>query len=353
MNNANHATDRSIMGWQRRRFLKLGSLALGSAAISTQVDPLAQSKPTTNQSSPSKLRIAAISDLNGAYGATTYDPEVSQAIALMERWQPDLVLCAGDIVAGQKRSLSREDIKAMWAGFDREIMSALQKFPFAPTIGNHDGSGALHQGEFIFQRDREIAAAYWQDRQNRLGIELLDSRRFPFTYSFRHQNIFFLVWDASTGKIPDTDLAIARENLASQAAQTADLRMVLGHLPLYAVGVGRDRPGDVLQDADQLRSLLERHRASTYICGHHHAYFPGEVGKLQTLHAGNLGSASRAWIGSDRVSPKTATLIDIDRTTQTTAYTTYNMATEQAIALDQIPQKIVAHNGTIQRRDLA
>lgn len=341
------------MGWQRRRFLKLGSLALGGAAISTQLSPLAQRQPTTNQSSPFQVRIAVISDLNGAYGSTTYDREVRQAIALIKRWQPNLVLCAGDMVAGQKRSLSRKEIKAMWAGFDREIMSTLQEFPFAPTIGNHDGSGALHQGEFIFQRDREIAAAYWQNRKDRLGIELLDSRRFPFTYSFRHQNIFLLVWDASTSKIPDTDLAIARENLASQSAQTADLRIVLGHLPLYAVGVGRDRRGDVLQDADRLRSLLERHGVGTYICGHHHAYFPGQVGKLQTLHAGNLGSASRAWIGSDRVSPKTATLIDIDRATSTTAYTTYNMATEQAIALDQLPQKIVAHNGTIQRRDVA
>jgi predicted phosphodiesterase len=345
--------NRTIMGWQRRRLLKIGTLALGSAAISTQVGPLAQSKPKTNQSSPSKLRIAVISDLNGAYGSTTYDREVRQAIARMRRWQPDLVLCAGDMVAGQKRSLSREQIKAMWAGFDREIMNALQGFPFAPTIGNHDGSGALHRGEFIFQRDREIAAEYWQNRQDRLGIELLDSRRFPFTYSFRHQNIFLLVWDASTGKIPATDLAIARENLGSQAAQKADLRIVLGHLPLYAVGVGRDTGGDVLQDADQLRSLLERHRVSTYICGHHHAYFPGQVGKLQTLHAGNLGSASRAWIGSDRVSPKTATLIDIDRPTQTTTYTTYNMETEQAIALEQLPTKIIASNGEIKRRDLA
>lgn len=340
------------MGWQRRRFLKLSTLALGSAALGSQLGPRATSKQSNNNA-PSHRRIAVISDLNGAYGSTTYDPEVSQAIALIRRWQPDLVLCAGDMVAGQKRSLSRREIEAMWAGFHREIGEKLNNIPFAPTIGNHDGSGARRGGEFLFQRDREIAADYWQNRQNRLGIELLDSRRFPFTYSFRHQNIFFLVWDASTARIPPADIAIAQENLTSAAAQKADLRVVMGHLPLYAVGVGRDTGGDVLHDANQLRSLLERHGVRTYICGHHHAYFPGQVGKLQTLHAGNLGSASRAWIGTNRVSPKTATLIDIDPQSQTTAYTTYNIATEEAIAREQLPQKIVAPNGEIKRQDLA
>ncbi len=340
------------MGWPRRRFLKLSTLSLVGTALSSSGGPLVQSQPPAPPVADTKLRIAVISDLNGAYGSTTYAPEVTRAIARIRQWQPDLVLCAGDMVAGQKRSLSREQIAAMWSGFDREVMLNLAEFPFAPTMGNHDASGARQQGEPIFQREREIAAAYWQNRQDRLGIELLDRRRFPFTYSFRHQNIFCLVWDASTGRIPEPDLAIARENLASQAAQQANLRFVMGHLPLYAVGVGRDRPGDVLQEADRLRSLLERYRVRTYICGHHHAYFPGRTGNLETLHAGNLGSASRVWIGTDRRSPKTVTLLDIQPSNCSITYTTYDMESDRAIALPQLPRQIVAHNGETYRRDL-
>jgi hypothetical protein len=66
-----------------------------------------------------------ISDLNGAYGSTDYDPEVDQAIALMPFWNPDLVLCSGDMIAGQRTSLTRVQIQAMWAAFDRHVAAPL------------------------------------------------------------------------------------------------------------------------------------------------------------------------------------------------------------------------------------
>ena len=54
-----------------------------------------------------------ISDLNSQYGSTNYEPEVDRAIALIPDWQPDLVLCGGDMIAGQKQSLTESQIQAI------------------------------------------------------------------------------------------------------------------------------------------------------------------------------------------------------------------------------------------------
>ncbi|HEY9859361.1 MAG TPA: metallophosphoesterase, partial [Candidatus Obscuribacterales bacterium] len=91
------------------------------------------------------VRIAVISDLNSQYGSTTYEAEVDKAIALIPAWQPDLVLCGGDMVAGQSQSLSDAEVQAMWAAFDRHIGAPLRKakLPYGFTVGNHDASAAL------------------------------------------------------------------------------------------------------------------------------------------------------------------------------------------------------------------
>ena len=73
------------------------------------------------------FRIVVISDLNSQYGSTEYEPEVKNAIALMSQWQPDLVLCGGDAIAGQKASLTKSQIKAMWSSFDRHIAAPLRE----------------------------------------------------------------------------------------------------------------------------------------------------------------------------------------------------------------------------------
>lgn len=56
------------------------------------------------------VRLVVISDLNSAYGSTDYDPEVDKGLALVPFWQPDLVICGGDMVAGQQASLTAAEI---------------------------------------------------------------------------------------------------------------------------------------------------------------------------------------------------------------------------------------------------
>ncbi|MEO1005006.1 MAG: metallophosphoesterase, partial [Cyanobacteria bacterium J06638_38] len=127
------------------------------------------------------LRIVVISDLNSQYGSTEYEPEVKQAIALMPQWQPDLVLCGGDMIAGQKASLTPGQIKSMWAAFDRYVAFPLREagIPFGFTIGNHDGSGAIKNQSLVFQTERELAQAYWHQHQDQLGLNFIDRANFP------------------------------------------------------------------------------------------------------------------------------------------------------------------------------
>ncbi|MEM9770406.1 MAG: metallophosphoesterase, partial [Cyanobacteria bacterium P01_D01_bin.73] len=107
----------------RRQFLtrfiagSLGVTGLGSLFLSGEDTPsIAQSSPkqpggqlnkTGQKLEPPPMQIATLSDLNGPYGSTIYRKEVHQAIKRILDGSPALVLCAGDMVAGQKRGLTR------------------------------------------------------------------------------------------------------------------------------------------------------------------------------------------------------------------------------------------------------
>lgn len=300
------------------------------------------------------IRIALISDLNSQYGSITYEPEVDLAISLIPQWQPDLVLCGGDMIAGQKRSLTEAQIKAMWAAFDYHITVPLRQagIPFGFTIGNHDGSGATANGKLSFARERELATAYWQNTKHNPGLDFIDKAGFPFYYSFTQKEIFYLVWDASTDKIPPEVLTWAENSLKSPAAKQAKMRVAIGHLPLYAVAVGRDNQGNYLANAEALQSLLEKYGVQLYISGHHHAYYPGKRGRLELLHAGALGSGPRKLLNSNLLPQKTLTILDLKLYPISLTYTTYNMKTLKAIDIKTLPEKITAPNGIVWRRDV-
>jgi predicted MPP superfamily phosphohydrolase len=311
---------------------------------------------TENLDNPPRkdFRIVVISDLNSQYGSIEYDPEVEQAIALIPQWQPDLVLCSGDMIAGQKSTLTQSQIEAMWAAFDGHITAPLRKnnLPFGFTIGNHDGSGAIVNGESVFENERELAKAYWNHIKSDLSLNLVDQANFPFYYSFKDHEIFFLVWDASTDKISSEQLAWVTKTLASKAAKQAKMRIAIGHLPLYAIAEAKNKPGEYLAEAEKLRSLLEQNQVHTYISGHHHAYYPGKKGQLELLHAGVLGQGARQLIGSNLPPRKTITVVDIEIATAQTVYTTYDLETLETIQLQELPPSITGNNGMIIRRDL-
>ena len=300
------------------------------------------------------VRIVLISDLNSAYGSTDYIDQVKQAIAFVPDWEPDLVLCSGDMVAGQSNSLSASEIAAMWQGFDKYIAAPIRKakLPFGFTIGNHDASGSVSGGQYAFESDRNAATKYWNDPKHDANLKFVDRAGFPFYYSFQQNDIFFLIWDASTATIPSEQLRWAEKSLASETAQNAKLRIAIGHLPLYAVAKGRETAGNYLDDADRLRALLEKYNVHTYISGHHHAYYPAHKGKLELLHAGVLGDGPRRLLSGDLAPNRTISVIDIKFTNSETIYTTYDMDTLKVVDQSTLPRYIDAPNGRITRRDL-
>lgn len=332
------------------------------AAVQTSVAELSASPipipGTENLYNPPRgdVRLMVISDLNSAYGSTDYEPEVDQGIKFAAFWQPDMVLCSGDMVAGQDPSLTPDQIRAMWEAFDQHVAAPLRdaNFPYGFTIGNHDASGALSiGGAFLFQQERNLANEYWDNPDHDPGVQFVDRYEFPFYYTFEYKDIFFLAWDGSASHIPPAKLDWVEQTLASPKAQQAKMRILLGHLPLYAVAVGRNEPAETLENADQLREMLEKYNVHTYISGHDHAYYPARKGELQLLHTGILGSGPRPLLESELAPRKTLTIVDINFDSPAlTTYTTYDMKTMQLIQLEELPRFLTSHNGVVMRRDV-
>ena len=297
------------------------------------------------------FRIVVISDLNSQYGSTEYEPEVSTAISLIPQWEPNLILCGGDMIAGQKASLSKSQIKSMWAAFDRHVAAPLKKYdiPFGFTIGNHDGSGAIKEETLVFERERELAEAYWQAQDTRLNF--IDRANFPFYYTFKQDDIFFLVWDASTAQISTQQLNWVEQSLQSPVAQQASARIVLGHLPLYPVAKTKNKPGEYLAEGEKLRSLLSENRVFGYVSGHHHVYYPGKIENLKLLHAGALGQGERQLIASELQPQKTLVVMDLNLSQMLPTYTAYDATTWKQIPLEKLPDSIPYSQGKIWRYD--
>ncbi|BAC87997.1 metallophosphoesterase family protein [Gloeobacter violaceus] len=362
----------------RRRLLLLGGFSLGAVGVgvaAARLWPAGGARPTTTPGADNAqaalprpvgpqgmfapprgdVRLVVISDLNSYYGSVEYEPQVTRAIALIPGWKPDIVLCGGDLVAGQSPSLKRERLLAMWAAYDRLIGAPLRKarLPFGFTVGNHDAScERAIRGNYLYKLERDVTAGYWRDPAHDSGLAFIDRGEFPFYYTFAANDIFYLVWDASCARIPAEQLAWAEKALASAPAQNAKLRVAIGHLPLYAVAVGRDEPGEILDNAEKLRMLLERYRVHTYISGHHHSYYPAYRGQLQLLHAGALGSGPRPLIDGNLRPWHPLTVIDIDMATLATTYTTYDMETLKVFDIARLPRMLSGPTGAVFRRDV-
>ena len=141
----------------------------------------------------------------------------------------------------------------MWDSFALTVLTPVRQagLPFLPAVGNHDGSPG-------FDADRSAVRRFWTPRRQALGLHFVDPGDFPFHYSARQDDVFWLVWDASSGRIPASQLSWARQQLASPEAQQARMRLVVGHLPLVGVSQGRDRAGETLDQAAVVQSLLEQ-----------------------------------------------------------------------------------------------
>ncbi|MCC5915255.1 MAG: metallophosphoesterase [Balneolaceae bacterium] len=295
------------------------------------------------------IRIVVIADMNESYGSTHYDLYVDSSLYWIDRWQPDAILTGGDHIAGQSLDLEEETIYAMWEAFDEVIAQPIYDMgiPFGVTMGNHDASGS---GSFDHERD--IAEEYFTQSPTHLNFQNND--HFPFYFSFTVEDLFVISWDASAHQISTEEREWVADQLSSDKARDASYRILIGHLPLYAVAEGRNRYGEILEDADELFELLKENGLDIYISGHHHAYYPAKKEGVLLLSAGAIGSGPRPLIGSDLPPRRTITLIDFFEDSENYVITTYDLENEmEEILPEELPESIEGINGVLHRYDLA
>ncbi len=283
------------------------------------------------------LRIAVISDLNHSYGTIGYDPPVREAIRRVIELQPDIVLCTGDMIAGQRISpkLKRKNLEAMWLAFHETVTTPLQNagIPFAPTPGNHDASGSSG-----FQLERDVYVEQWQKHKS--DITLLADSNYPFNYAFSLKGVLFGSLDATlTGPLPADQTQWLRTVLRDKGSKSV-ARIVYGHLPIWSLTTGRER--GILKDTN-LEQLFLDNSVNVYLSGHQHGFYPFVHNGQHYIGQAALGSGPRRLIGDKKRSPRSFTFIEIatDGSMRVTAYTGADF--KKTVQLSTLPTSI-SHN---------
>jgi hypothetical protein len=299
--------------------------------------PLLLSATPAPSAAPDLMRVAVLSDFNGSYGSLTYPPDLKSTLdRIINTWKPDLVLSAGDLIAGQKASLTDANVRGMWAAFGREVRAPLAQaaIPFVFALGNHDAS---------LTRDRREAAAYW--KQFAPAGTVVDAAQYPFRYSLTRtdragRTLFLAVLDASG---PGVDAA----QLGTPQARAAGVRLVVGHLPLAGVSEGKNRPGEVIAQAAALREVMERGRVLAYVSGHHAAYYPARLGRLNVLNSGGIGG--RDYVGFPGTARSVVSVLDIDLQAGSARLSAVDAGTGAAIDPTKLPAQINGLGGPLLR----
>ncbi|MFO7545103.1 MAG: metallophosphoesterase [Trueperaceae bacterium] len=300
-------------------------------------------------------RIVVFGDFNGPYGALDYASGVASVVrSVRDVWRPDLFLSPGDVIAGQSRSLPDDAFAAMWSAFDATVTAPLREagIPHAFAMGNHDASSLrAPTGGFEFARERAAAERYWRQATLPLQQAYLDRSRFPFDYAFVQAfdggDLFVAVIDASSATVDEGQRSWLQAVLEHPAAVAARYRIVVGHLPLAPVAVGRDRSGEYLADAETLRSVMEAGGVDLVVSGHHAAYYFGRLGDLEMLFAGGVGG--RKLLGHDAPARSTVSVLDLWFATGALQVTTFDLVDMQVVPLETLPPSI----GMVVRRDQA
>ncbi|WP_199120111.1 metallophosphoesterase [Pedobacter sp. ASV28] len=304
-------------------------------------------RPISFKPSKNTFTIAVISDLNSSYGSTVYHPDVYATLKELDSLKPDLILCGGDMVAGQKATLTTKNIQEMWSSFGKHILQPIQqmKIPFGFTVGNHDASPS-------YQQDRALAKTFWQTQQHNLGLNFIDQSNFPFYFSYKQNDIFFISWDAAGANVDDKVWEWMKKQLQSKMAKKAKLRVLLGHLPLYAIVASKNKPGEVLAEPQRTMDFFKEHHIDLYISGHQHAYYPAQKEGIRLLNTACIGEGPRALIGDTRPATRAYTLIEVPlKTAKNFTYKTFVPNQKQTIELSNLPDSIIGFNG-VSKKDL-
>jgi 3',5'-cyclic AMP phosphodiesterase CpdA len=234
--------------------------------------------------------IAVISDLNGRYGSTRYDTRVDSAITRIVELKPEVVVIAGDMIAGQRNPpLDREHLRAMWTSFHRKVTAPLDAagIPVLVTPGNHDGSA---YPDFAVERDLFIEE--WRPR--RPDLEFLAGDGYPLDYAVAVGDVLLIGLDVTRpSPLPGAQRQFLDSVLRQHGPQFTT-RVVFCHLPQWPFAQGRER--EIVNDP-RLEALLVEHDVDVLVSGHHHVFFAGiDSGGVLHVSVGALGGNARRFV---------------------------------------------------------
>lgn len=237
-----------------------------------------------------------MADINGRYGSIGYHPRVSLAVQKIIELNPDFVILAGDMVAGQQNPpLKPERLHAMWQAFEATVAAPLRGagIDLIPTAGNHDASAYPE-----FTTDREAYASYWSALKP--PGQVLPGSDYPWHFATAQgETLVISLYASVPERLPVEQEAFLRKILTEHAEQYKSV-LIVSHLPVFPISQGRER--DVL-DADSLQPLLASFGVDWFISGHHHAFYAGQAqtGPIHLASAA-LGGNRRKWVGSESLS---------------------------------------------------
>lgn len=267
------------------------------------------------------FRAVVMSDFNGPYGSTTYRDEVHGAVRLVvEVLRPEVVISAGDLVAGQRRGLTEAQLEAMWAGFRETVVEPLRDagIVFLPAAGNHDASGYP-----AFAHEREKYAEVWLRDGFRPAIEVMEVEggEFPLAYGVVHKGFGVVVMDVTTvERLPEGKWGWAERMVGRLRDVARDVGggevVATSHIPPYAVTVGRERETIPGPDDDRMVELLQGLGVRVWFTGHHHGYFkgrkPGAWGGLHLVSLNACGDGPRRLIGTETPQVQSVVVMDVE-----------------------------------------
>ncbi|MBQ9242945.1 MAG: metallophosphoesterase [Proteobacteria bacterium] len=245
------------------------------------------------------LRLAVVADMNGSYGTDLYDAEVVKGIDMIIEDKPDIVINAGDMVAGQKPKL---DYRKMWKGFHANVTQRLLDagILMAQAPGNHDASAYPK-----YAKEREIYIDEWNQRKP--ALDYVDDSPYPLSYSFMLKGVFFVALDATTlDPLPDETYDWLEKQLANNPSKYRPV--VFFHVPLFPITT--IKPTEILRD-DRLPPLFEKYHVQLVLTGHQQAYFPAKLNGVTYVHSGALGGGPRPVRQNNGIAPKTLTFVNI------------------------------------------
>jgi hypothetical protein len=292
------------------------------------------------------VRIAVISDIHDSLGSTRYSSRVTSAVKRIVELEPDLVICTGGMIAGQKRvsRLTTRELNLMWASFNKTVLKPLNKagIPMAIAPGSHDVSPAES-----FEAEREAFDRQWRTRRPKL--DFIDRSDFPFQYAFSIGPALFVVVESTVpGPIPPATTDWVQKILVDHGSAHAH-RILVTHLGQWPVSQGLE--AEVSADRE-LEAILQFHAVSAVLNGHNRAFFPGVREGVLHISQGNLGGGTRRLIGSDAATPHTFTVLEISA--ESIAFNALKAPTFAVeVDIEQLPENIRSPEATLVRADLA